>query len=193
MELSQQRRDSIQAECESAGVLGTYFEMVRRGESPVMAQMLAMRQCPALKGTDSEFNRRQNDKMSDMSDDFKRKIRHIAETAGISTAGKTYEGQLGKYNDPDAWVSGTSDVVAVAKKKGLSVTGAVNVHCPDRDPEPVRKPHIAPDILNRLEKKAIAANPALKEKVTKNPSARNELRASLVEKHARRPRQNAKS
>jgi hypothetical protein len=188
MQISPQRLESIEDECESAGVLEIYFEMVGRGESPVMAQMLAMRQCPALKGTDSEFNRRQNDKMSSMSDDFKRKIRHIAETAGISTAGKTYEGQLGKYNDPDAWVSGTSDVVAVAKKKGLSVTGAVNVQCPQRDPEPSRKPRIAPDILNRLEKKAIADNPVIKERVKKSPSARNELRASLVEKHARKPR-----
>jgi len=186
MQLSQQRIDSIEDECKRAGVWKTYKKMVDAGESPSMAHMLAMRQVPAIKGTDSELMKRQNAKMNAMSDSHRRKIVHIAEQAGISTAGKVYEGQLGKYNDPAAWVSGPSDVIRAARQKNMHVP-SLGVQATEYEPKPTG-PKLAPDILKRLESEAIARDPKLKEKVKKNPSVRRELRSQLVEKHARKPR-----
>jgi hypothetical protein len=124
--------------------------------------------------------------MGAMSESHRRKIVHIAEQAGISTAGKVYEGQLGKYNDPAAWISGTSDVVRAARQKNMHVP-SLGVTATQYDPKP-QGPKIAPDILQRLESDAIAKDPVLKEKVRRSPGAKKELRQQLIDKHARKPR-----
>lgn len=184
-ELSQSRLESIEAEMDSLGIRDIYDAMLANGESPVMAQMLATQRAPATRGTDSEFLRRERDRMTSMPDKTRDGIVDVAKRAGIDTTGKVYNGQLGKYNDPSAWVSNTHDVRQVAMKKGLGVKGAVNVDLPDR---PVKKTKIAPDILNRLERENRSADPSLDEKCRKSKTARSELRQRLADKHARKRR-----
>lgn len=166
------------------GCYEQYADMVIGGESPQMAAMLASRKCAASKGTDSEFFRREHDRMASMSDQTRSEIVAIAQKAGINTHGKCYNGQLGRYNDPAAWVSTTSDVREVAKQKGYSVRGLVNVDGPERDIRR-REKKIAPDIKARIMNEYRAADPKLDEKCRKSVKAVKELESRVVETHAR--------
>lgn len=168
------------------GVYETYAGMVSAGESPRMAAMCAARQMAAVQKTDTEFARRERSRMLDMSEESREAIVDIAKKAGINTHGKVYNGQLGKYNDPHAWVSTTSDVREVAKRKKLKVEGMVNIDA--RDPDALRKATIAPDIKQRLVNQYRQANPDLDAKVRNNPSALKELEKRVVDTHARKRR-----
>ena len=174
---------SIEAEMDAAGVRDIYDAMVLgEGQSPNMAAMLALQQPPGSWNTDSDFNRKENNRMAGMADDEIDKVVRIAKRAGISTHGKTYNGQLGKYDDPGAWVSGTGDVKDTAIRKGLTVKGAVNV---DAYAGPKKKVRIAPDILDGLEQRARSKNAKLDEKCRKSDNARTELRERLTNKHSK--------
>jgi hypothetical protein len=166
------------------GCYEPYAEMVIRGETPKMAAMLASRKCAASKGTDSEFFRREHDRMASMPDETRSEIVAIAQKAGINTHGKCYNGQLGRYNDPAAWVSTTSDVREVAKQKGYSISGLVNVQGPEKDVRR-REKKIAPDIKKRIMDQYRAADPKLDEKCRKSVKAVKELESRVVEAHAR--------
>lgn len=184
--ISAQRLASIEAEMDGMGVRAWYDEMVASGESPTMAAMFATQRGPAVQGTDSEFMRREHDRMSSMEERQRDAIVEVARRAGINTHGKCYNGQLGKYNDPHAWVSTTSDVRKVAEEKGFTVKGAVNVKGPE--PMPPEKVSLASDVLDGLEAKARIADPSLNERCTKKPAARRALREQLTAKHAPKSR-----
>jgi hypothetical protein len=169
-----------------AGVYDAYAAMVAAGESPRMAAMCASRQMAAVQKTDTEFARRERARMLDMSDETREAIVDVAKKAGINTHGKVYNGQLGKYNDPHAWVSTTSDVREVAKRKQLKVEGMVNIDA--RDPDALRKVSMAPDIKRRLVKQYRASNPGLDAKCRSNPAVAKELEKRVVETHGRKPR-----
>lgn len=161
-----------------------YAELVVRGESPRMAAMLASRKCAASKGTDSEFFRREHSRMASMPEETRKEIVAIAQRAGINTHGKCYNGQLGRYNDPAAWVTTTSDVRAVAQQKGYTIRGLVNVDGPERDARR-REKKIAPDIKQRIMNQYRAADPSLDERCKKSVKAVKELESRVVETHAR--------
>lgn len=151
--MTPQRLESIQLEMDAAGVRDIYDAMVKEGQSPNMAAMLAMQKPPGSRNTDSDFSRKETKRMKSMDESQLDAVVKIAKRAGINTHGKTYNGQLGKYNDPGAWVSGTGDVRQTAIRKGMSIKGAVNV---DAYAGPKKKVRMAPDILDGLEKRASA-------------------------------------
>lgn len=179
--LSQAQLESIEYEARSKGVLRQYRAMVNAGESPRMAIMLAVQQFPGLKGTDTQFQKLERERINhDYVDRDMANIHKLAKEAGISTAGKTYNGQLGRYDDPRAWVSDTSDVVAAAKEKGLSLRGHVNV---ENQAKPIQKKRLAKRLIDQAERQMLKADPSLAEKVRKKPSVRREVRERIVEKH----------
>lgn len=180
--MTPQRLESIELEMDSAGVREIYDAMVSEGTSPSMAAMLAMQQPPGSRNTDSDFARKENGRMKAMDESQLDSVVKIAKRAGISTQGKTYNGQLGKYDDPGAWVSGTGDVRATAIKKGLTVKGSVNV---DAYTGPKKKVRIAPDILDGLERRARSKDAKLEAKCRKSDNARMELRERLTDKHTK--------
>ncbi len=183
--LSQAQLESIEHEAKSKGVLKEYRAMVRKGESPRMAIMLAVQRFPGLKGTDTQFQKLERERVNhDYEDKDMAKIHQLAKKAGIATAGKTYNGQLGRYDDPRAWVSDTSDVVAAAKEKGLSLRGQVNV---ENEAKPMKKTRLAKRLIDQAERQMIKADPALAEKVRKKPSVRKELRERIIDKHGVKP------
>ena len=159
-----------------------YDEMVADGTYPVLAATLACQKFANIGTTDKTFNKREHERMSKMDEGQREVIAAIARKAGINTTGKTYNGQLGKYNDPNAWVSGTSDVIQAANAKGLSIRGMVNV---ENEQRPIAKKRIAPDILDGLELRERKRNPAIDSDCTKNPKKRVELREKLTEKHTK--------
>lgn len=168
------------------GVRQIYDRMVERGQHPNMAAMLAAQQPPASKNTDSDFQRRECSRMRSMDEEQREHIAQIARRAGINTAGKTYNGQLGKYSDPLAWVSDTNDVKQAAVQKNLRVEGMVNVDA-YRDRKPKKK-RIAKDILDSLERRARLRDSSLNERCKKSATARKDLREALTEKHTKKPK-----
>lgn len=181
--LSEDRLLSIESEMDSLGlaVRMAYDEMIADGMYPVLAATLSAGKFANIGTTDSTFNKREHYRMAGMEESQRENIAAIARKHGISTQGKTYNGALGRYSDPKAWVSGTHDVVTAANEKGLSVRGMVNV---ENEQQPITKKKIASDILDRLERQKIASDPVLQEKVKKKPGVRKEIRAQLTEKHA---------
>ncbi len=160
-----------------------YDEMILDGETPNMAEMLLTQTFAGVSGTNAGFNRVESERMRGMDDQQREDIVKIARKAGINTTGKSYNGQLGKYGDAGAWISDTSDVRNVCEKKGLSVRGMVNVE--NTSPmERAKANHIAPDILNRLERAERKKNPLLDKKCATSPTSRKELRAKITSKHA---------
>jgi len=181
--VSRQRVEMIEREMDREGLRQIYYQLIKDGNSPNMAAMLASQQPPVSKNTDSDFCRRENKRMASMGDDDIADIVKIARRAGINTHGKTYNGQLGKYGDPGAWVSCTSDVKETAIRKGMSIDGMVKV---DASRGPVKKKRIAKDILDRLETNARSSNRKLDEKCRKDDNARRQLRDKLTKKHTKK-------
>lgn len=125
-----------------------YWKMRFDGQSHKLAEMLATRSFPAVRGTDSDFM-----KGSHIQDTQLDEYRHrMANAQGVDTTGKRYLAGLAAFpGDPEAWVSGTSDVKRVCEKRGWNCHGAVEYEAPDAyqvtDADRDLKAPIAPDII----------------------------------------------
>ena len=115
-----------------------YEAMRKHGESHNMAELLAFRQGPQVHGTDAAFMR------------------------GAS-GGKKYISQLGKRNDPKAWVSSADDVRAVCKAKGLDSEGLVNCKYARKDVPagPCEKYRVADDLVAKAVEQRVQQDPGL--------------------------------
>lgn len=182
MVMSPSRLASIESEMEAAGLRDIYDMLIASGESPNMAAMLASQQAPGVWNTDSNFSKRENERMRSMDSDHVEDIVKIARRAGINTQGKTYNGALGKYDDPGAWVSGKDDVRETAIRKGMDIDGMVKVNG-YRGPK--KKTRLAEDIVDDLERNARRNNRKLDESCNKSDNARKKLRDKLVNKHSK--------
>jgi len=130
-----------------------YRECIERGESPQLALMFASRSGPVMGGSDRTFNEGQRRAMGEDHSVCRDRVVKIAERAGISTHGKYYMGQLGRYDDPMAWVSSVDDVKEVARKKNLHVDGLVKHKAREVPPPPPVV--LAEDIKQRLVKQEL--------------------------------------
>ena len=181
-QLSDDQIDMIEREMDRLGVRQIYDHLVKNGNSPRMAEMLAAQQTPHLWNTDSCFNKKERSRMNEMDDMEQFKINDLARKAGINTTGKTYNGQLGTYTDPAAWVSGTHDVVEAAKKKGLDIDGMVRAK--HYKPEKKKNVKMAKDLVDGYETIARRKDPKLDQQCKNSKAARTALRKSIVEKHS---------
>ena len=173
----------IEAEMDATGLRAVYDSLIEDGNSPNMAAMLASQQAPGVWNTEANFTKRENERMSSMGSDRVEDIVKIARRAGINTQGKTYNGSLGKYDDPAAWVSGKDDVRAAAIKKGMNIDGMVKV---DGYRGPKKKVRLADDIVDNLERKARSKDSKLDETCKKSDNARKQLRDKLINKHSKK-------
>lgn len=179
------RESQIDYEMKQIGgeVFKHYKKLRKRGESASMAAMIATRKTPQLKNTDTQFCRLERERMQSMPDKQRDDIVAIARRAGINTTGKTYNGQLGTYSDPAAWVSDTHDVRQVAIKKGLDVQGMVNVKAAV-PLNPDKKPAIAPDICNRMINERASRDKSFAKKIASSKKSRQAAVDEIVAKHA---------
>ena len=126
--------------------------------------------------------------MNHMGDYIQKNIVDIAQKAGINTNGKYYEGAIGRYNDPLAWVSGVDDAKAAIKKKNYTCEGLVRnkaVSAPHKEKEIV----LGEDIVRSSMQEHISA--IRQEKGTNwKPSRKKlgELREMVIERHGKRRR-----
>ncbi len=120
-----------------------------------------------------------------MSEANRKSVLEMAKKRGIDINGKRHISGLGPVTDPASWVSSTADVLAVCKARGLSCSGVVNYQGPEAEPI-VNPPRLSDDLVNEEAVKRMQKDPALAEKVKKNPKARKELREAIIDKHGRK-------
>lgn len=109
-----------------------YVELRMNGQSHNMAEVLATRSFPGTR-TDREFQLgRCNGNQFEDTPARGNWYRQAAESRGVSTTGKFYHDGLAQYpGDPLAWVSDRSDVLRVARERGLRLSGMVDYEPPD--------------------------------------------------------------
>ena len=143
------------------------------------AAMVALQQPPGAKGTDRAFleGRQNNQQLDDMPVRQAQYVARDARKAGISIAGKYYCAGIADkrgWKDPEAWVTSNDDVLRVAQKRRLHVTGSVNY---DPGEAPPKRTLLAESIIKD----------ELRKEKRKNPKAKvGELREKIIEKHAYR-------
>lgn len=167
----------IPSHIESAGraAVETYKRALPYGER--WAEMCALQTAPGTKGTDRAFlegrqNNQQLDELPRMQAEY---MVREAKRAGISISGKHYVAGIADrrgWRDPAAWVSSNDDVLRVARKRRLAVSGTVNY-----DPGP------APRKVTKLSESIIKDE--MRKELRRNPKAnKGDLRDKIIEKHA---------
>jgi hypothetical protein len=159
-----------------------YERLLREGYGHRWAEMCALKQPPGLKGTDRAFmqGRMNNEQLDKMPRDHAETMVQQAKQAGVSVSGKYYCGGIADKRgaaDPLAWVSSSDDVARVARKRNLTVQGAVN-HAGRPVPRPKSKP-----LSERLTRELMQA-----EKHKQPTMNKGELREYVVSKYGRKPK-----
>ena len=156
-----------------------YSKMIADGQSPRFAEMCSLQIAPGTQGTDRTFfegryNNQQFDDMPKKQADF---MIRAAKEAGINISGKYYHSGLAdgrRWQDPEAWVSSTDDVLRVCKKRHKSISGAINYDAGDALP-PQRK-----ILSERIIKEEVARERSRNPSVKDTPA----LRQKIIERHA---------
>lgn len=168
-----------------------FWEMVESGETPRFACMVATRTAPGIKTADHLFNENARHRMNTMNPVQRSEILKIAQSAGIKTQGKYYVPGLGRYDDPRAWCSTADDALAVAKERGLQLSGCINYEPDneviDKQVEAVaNRPKLAPDIAKEMTEKYMLNDPHIRERAEKDPERVYEETYDMVqEKHGK--------
>lgn len=154
-----------------------YRQMIRDGQTERFAIMCSLQIAPGAKGTDRAFmeGRMNNQQLDDMPVHQANYMIRDAKKAGINISGRHYVAGLAdkrRWQDPEAWVSCNDDILNVAKKRQLTVSGTVNYDPPVQPPKRVK---INEKIVTREVEKLQKLHP--KAKV-------GELRERVIEKHA---------
>lgn len=177
----------IPLEVEARGCVAAsiYRKCIAEGYGEKWAEMCALQQPPGLRGTDRTLMEGKTNQqwLDDMPAKQAKRILAEAKRAGISTAGKFYMSGLADkrgHKDPDAWVDSVADVKRVARKRNLTVRGAVE-HEGIPMPPPPPKP-LSDRLANEMIRSELQKNPALKTK------KKAELKEMVVAKYGRNKR-----
>lgn len=160
-----------------------YEESRAAGSSHRLAEMLALRQGPAL-STDTRFAAGFSaDPYEGMTEPMKQLCAAKARAVGVSPEGKHYNPFLARFlGDPQALISGRGDLRRVAEKRGIGlISGPVKVKPAERPPEKIQPYRVADDIVNREVDRAIeqaGEQPTPKERTAMAEQARTRLSGS---------------
>lgn len=152
-----------------------YVAMRMDGESHTLAEMFALQE-PPMSNTDREFleghcNGNQFADQPHVGDYYAAK----AKAAGVDITGKVYmSGLATEPGDVRAWVSGRGDVERIARERGMSVQGSVNVKAEDLGPPP-EDVTVADDLVDEQVRSRVEDSPEL---ALRDPG---ELRAEVRE------------
>jgi hypothetical protein len=153
----------------------TYEKALPYGER--WALMVATQTPPGTKGTDRAFleGRQNNEQLDDMPKIQAEYVVREAKQAGINPSGKYYCAGIADkrgWKDPAAWVTSNDDILRVARKRRLHVTGSVNY---DPGEAPPKRVLLSESIIRDEMRKEKRKNPKVKD---------GELRERVIEKHA---------
>lgn len=153
----------------------TYKKALPHGEK--FAVMCALQVAPGTKGMSFMHGRLNNQQLDEMPRRSAEWMAREARQAGINISGKYYCGGIADkraWQDPEAWVSSSDDVVRVAKKRHLTVRGAINYEGP-----------VLPPKRKLINEKIVQEQ--VRRELRKNPRAKPaEVRERIIEKHAYR-------
>ena len=153
----------------------TYEKALPYGER--WALMVATQTPPGTRGTDRAFleGRQNNEQLDDMPKIQAEYVVREAKQAGINPSGKYYCAGIADkrgWKDPAAWVTSNDDILRVARKRRLHVTGSVNY---DPGEAPPKRVLLSESIIRDEMRKEKRKNPKVKD---------GELRERVIEKHA---------
>lgn len=177
----------IPSDIEAAGdfVVFFYIDCVLRGESPRMAEMLALRQPPRLMTDDVYLAGRGTLEQQFPNEQQRNLVIKAAMANGYKPKHTdVYEPNLARFaGDPEAFVNhgqGRGHVQKVLEQRGLpDLTGTVKskYRQPEEDPWENPKHRLAPDIVERHIRQKVKDNPDLA-RVDKR-----DLAADVIAKH----------
>ncbi len=146
--------------------LERFRECLQNGCSPILAELLATRSFPGVRGTDRSFMQGRHldgSQFEGTPPGVGRDYVAKALAAGVNPAGKYYSGPLARFpGDPQAWVDSLADVRRIAEERNLSVQGAIHREATVADPVPGSSgPYrVAPEIVAEHMADRLAADPA---------------------------------
>lgn len=172
----------LEIEMASREVQKAYKQMIEDGQSPRFAEMCALQIAPGLKGTDRSLmqGRYNNEQFDKMPKDHAQNIIALAKKAGINPNGKYYAAGLADkrgVQDPAAWIDSANDVTSVARKRNLTVEGAVS-HKGRKMPRP-KSPALSESLTKEMINVEKKKHPTMKQ---------GELREMVQEKYGRKRR-----
>lgn len=143
------------------------------------AEMVSTRRAPGLNGTDRAFLEGDviHHGLNNQAPFLQEQMVSQARKAGINITGKVYKAGLADQRgaaDPQAWVSGIDDVLAVCKAKNLNCRGAVNHKAHEVPPKP--DVPLAEKLIQEQAAEYVAKDPSWKKKP-------QELRQMIIDKH----------
>jgi hypothetical protein len=161
----------------------TYQQCVMGGDSPRLAEMLALRSPPAASSSTDrlfKFNRGDEDfsKRPELYEAYSAELRAM----GGSTAGKKYFSSLADHpGDPNAWIStdagGETEIRKLCAERGYTIKGAVNQSAGTRVEH--EDYGLGDDIVDEGVQDIMERDPG----AGRTPKALQELRDQVREKH----------
>jgi len=138
-----------------------HYELCRaRGTSHSLAEMFALG-APPMSDSDREFLEGRGGCYEQFEGNrlINSDYRGQARRAGVDVAGAVYISGLADYpGDPRAWVRGKGDVKRLCEERNLTSLGAVRHQ--GQASEPVARPVLADDIVDRLVARRLEGMPA---------------------------------
>lgn len=156
-----------------------YRKLIADGQTSRFAEMVSLQIAPGTMGSDRAFmeGRYNNQQLDDLPKYQAQRLAREAREAGINISGKYYASGLADsraWRDPEAWVSGTDDVLRVAKKRNKTVAGSVNY-----DAGPAPPPKRVP-----LSERIITEEIAREKRLNPGLKVTPELREKIIDRHA---------
>lgn len=146
----------------------------------LFSDMCRSRIAPGGNGTDRTFMN-SNDVLHHGLGDHPQWLQEMivkrARKAGINITGKVFKGGLGRAENPDAWVGGTSDVLEVCRRRNLTCEGIVNHR--GHEEMPSDDMPLAADLVAEAAQHYVAEDPNW----AKKPQ---ELREMVIDRHGDR-------
>lgn len=162
--------------------------MLRKGTSPSLALAFLSRRVAVMGNSDRAFCELSQRSMSKMAGSNRAEILKIAHKAGIRTEGKYYNGELGRYGDPHAWVSTAEDVKTVYKLKNWGSDDGMVRHKRDDKDKPRKRTGLAPDLVNERVRSYVRQDPKLREQLRKGKKKIQDVKEMVIAKHGRKKR-----
>lgn len=162
--------------------------IVRKGNSPSLALSFVSRRMAMMGGSDRAFCELSQRSMSKMARNNRDEIVKIARKAGINTDGKVYQGELGRYADPHAWVSGAEDVKTVYKLKNWGSAEGMVKHKRTDVPVVRKRTGLAPDLVNERAADYVRKDQKLREQLRKGRKKIQDVKEMVIAKHGRKKR-----
>jgi len=160
-----------------------YNECMRNDQDIEWAAMCALQQPPGTARTDRAYQQTAFADFAGWPPGLRKAALQVAKEAGINTNGKVYEGTLGRYDDPAAWVGSIDDISASCKAKGMDIDGVVKIRGNQRPKGEQKKIALSEEIIKEKVGDELK-KPEVRSRVKAGKLKIGELREAVVDRHS---------